>query len=53
MATVAGTAPWARTAASLARATSRLRGAGRPWLMRVDSRATTPAPRAKRVAHVA
>ena len=40
-ATVAGTAPDARTAASDAVATARFCGYGRPWLMSVDSSATT------------
>ena len=44
MATVAGTAPEARTAASDALATSRFGGYGRPWLMSVDSSATTGRP---------
>ena len=43
-ATVAGTAPEARTAASDAVATSTFCGYGSPWLMRVDSRATTGRP---------
>ncbi len=43
-ATVAGTAPEARTAASDAVATSTFCGYGRPWLMSVDSRATTGMP---------
>src|SRR5262249_4754272 len=43
-ATVAGTAPAARTAASAARAVSRFTGKGNPWLMSVDSRATTGRP---------
>jgi hypothetical protein len=38
---VAGTAPPARTSASSARASARLRGRGMPWQIRVDSRATT------------
>ncbi len=45
-ATVAGIAPAARTAASDARATSRFCGYGSPWLMSVDSRATTGRPAA-------
>src|SRR5262249_22681053 len=45
-ATVAGTAPVARTTSSTCRATSRLSGRGRPWLMIVDSRATTGRPAA-------
>ncbi len=40
-ATVAGTDPTARTAASDSRATCRLTGRGNPWAMRVDSSATT------------
>ena len=36
-----GSRPPSRTAASDARATSRLAGYGRPWLIRVDSSATT------------
>ena len=44
MATVAGTAPLSRTAASDALATSMFCGYGRPWLMSVDSRATTGTP---------
>ena len=43
-ATVAGTPPLSRTAASDARATSRLAGYGRPWLISVDSRATIGRP---------
>ena len=43
-ATVAGTAPPALTAASTSRATSRLRGRGSPWLIRVLSSATTGRP---------
>ena len=46
IATVAGTAPSARTADSDAVATSRFCGNGRPWLMSVDSRATTGRPSA-------
>ena len=42
--TVAGTTPAARSIASSSKATSRLRGRGRPWLMIVDSRATTGRP---------
>ena len=38
---VAGTAPAERTAASARRAAARLSGYGRPWVMSVDSRATT------------
>lgn len=44
-ATVAGTAPPSRTMASTSRAVSRLAGYGMPWLMIVDSSATTGAPR--------
>ena len=43
---VAGTAPPRRTAASISRAVSAAVSVGRPWLMIVDSRATTPAPEA-------
>ena len=49
-ATVAGTAPPVRTAASDAGATSRFCGYGRPWLMSVDSRATTGVPSARAAA---
>ena len=49
-ATVAGTAPDSRTAASEASATSRFCGYGRPWLISVDSRATTPWPSASAAA---
>ena len=38
------------TAASSSRATSRLRGRGRPWAMIVDSSATTAPPRVERLA---
>ena len=48
-ATVAGTAPVARIAASEAVATSTFWGYGSPWLMSVDSRATTGVPSAQRV----
>src|SRR6266545_4404081 len=41
---VAGIAPWARTACSACRAVSRFTGQGRPWQMRVDSRATMGRP---------
>ena len=41
---VAGVAPWARTAASSIRAVSRFCGNGMPWVMIVDSSATTGAP---------
>ena len=44
MAMVAGTAPSSRTAASSARAVSRLRGRGRPWAISVLSRATIGRP---------
>ena len=47
---VAGTAPAAATAASSSRATSRLRGRGRPWAMIVDSSATTAAAGVERLA---
>ena len=40
-ATVAGTAPPRRTAASISRAVAALVAVGRPWLMIVDSSATT------------
>ena len=43
---MAGTAPAARTAASISRATSRLRGRGSPWEMIVLSSATTGRPAA-------
>ena len=43
---VAGTAPAERTAASISRATSRLRGRGSPWEMIVLSSATTGRPEA-------
>src|SRR6476659_3806663 len=46
IATVAGNAPAARTAASDALATSMFCGYGRPWLIRVYSRATTGRPSA-------
>ena len=48
MATVAGTAPASRTAASDARATAMLSGYGRPWLISVDSSATTGSPGGQR-----
>ena len=38
---VAGVAPAARTSASTARAVSRFCGAGMPWVMIVDSSATS------------
>jgi hypothetical protein len=41
---VAGTAPHARTAPSIARAVSMFAGCGRPWVMSVDSSATTARP---------
>ena len=44
IATVAGTAPASRTAASDASATSRFCGYGSPWLISVDSSATTGRP---------
>ena len=47
IATVAGTAPDSRTAASDAVATSRFCGYGRPWLISVDSSATTGRPVAR------
>ena len=40
-ATVAGVAPWPRTAVSSISAVSRLAGYGMPWVMIVDSSATT------------
>jgi hypothetical protein len=43
---VAGTAPPARTACSISRATWPLRGRGSPWLMIVLSSATTGRPAA-------
>src|SRR3954465_10732634 len=43
---VAGTAPPPRTAASIRRAVAALVADGSPWLMIVDSRATTPRPEA-------
>ena len=43
-ATVAGTAPDGRTAASEPVATSTFCGYGSPWLISVDSRATTGVP---------
>ena len=46
MAMVAGTAPRERTMSSTSVATRRFSGRGRPWLMMVDSRATTAAPAA-------
>jgi hypothetical protein len=51
IATVAGTAPGvSRTAVSDADATSRFSGYGSPWLMRVDSSATTGLPSASAAA---
>src|SRR3954471_4954638 len=47
---VAGRAPSARTTASAWRAVSRLSGQGRPWAIRVDSRATTGCPARKATA---
>ncbi len=47
---VAGVTPRSRRIASKSRAASRLRGRGRPWLMIVDSRATTGSPAAKAAA---
>ncbi len=44
VATVAGTAPASRTAASELRAAARLSGRGRPCVVMVDSSATTAAP---------
>ena len=41
---VAGTAPASRTIRSHSSATSRLEGRGNPWLIIVDSRATTGRP---------
>ena len=43
---VAGTAPSSRMIASTLRAMLRLPGKGMPWVMMVDSSATTAAPRA-------
>ena len=51
-ATVAGTAPASRTAASDASATSRFWGYGRPWLISVDSSATTGRPALQRAGHL-
>ena len=48
IATVAGIAPDARTAASDVRATAMLWGYGRPWLISVDSSATTGRPARQR-----
>ena len=48
---VAGTAPAARTSASTARAVSTFCGKGMPWVMMVDSSATTGAPAGPRRAH--
>ena len=45
-ATVAGTAPAARTSAAQASAVSTFCGDGRPWLTMVDSKATTARPSA-------
>ena len=50
IAIVAGVAPCARTISSTSRATSRLEGRGRPWLMIVDSSATTGLPAARAAA---
>jgi len=44
---VAGSAPTLVTAHSAARATSRFRGRGNPWVMSVDSRATMGLPAAR------
>ena len=52
MAMVAGTAPRERTMSSTSVATRRFSGRGRPWLMMVDSRATTAAPAARASAHL-
>ena len=46
MAIVAGTAPRERTMSSTSVATRRFSGRGSPWLMMVDSRATTAVPAA-------
>ena len=46
---VAGTAPAGADASSISRATRRLSGRGRPWLMIVDSRATTGRPCGERL----
>ncbi len=42
IAIVAGTAPPRRTASSICRAVAALVSVGSPWLMMVDSSATTP-----------
>ena len=47
MAIVAGIAPPARTFCSICAATTTLRGLGKPWLIIVDSSATTAPPLAK------
>ena len=52
MAIVAGTAPRERTMSSTSVATRRFSGRGSPWLMMVDSRATTAAPAASASAHL-
>jgi hypothetical protein len=44
MAIVAGVAPRERTMSSTSAATRRFSGRGSPWLMMVDSRATTAVP---------
>ena len=53
MATVAGTAPALRTAASTALTVSKFCGYGMPWLMIVLSSATTGAPHASALATLA
>ncbi len=50
---VAGTAPSARTVRSASRATSRFSGLGSPWEIRVDSSATTGAPRPESLRYLA
>jgi hypothetical protein len=47
IAIVAGSAPFARTTASTLRAISRFLGYGMPWVMIVDSSATTGRPAAR------
>ena len=47
---VAGTAPWARTSACTASAVATFCGQGMPWLMMVDSSATTGRPAASAAA---
>ena len=50
MAMVAGVAPCSRTIDSTSRATSRFDGRGSPWLIIVDSSATTGFPAARAAA---